>query len=239
MLRVKEVFLTLQGEGRWAGTPSVFVRLAGCNLWSGLEEHRARDVERNGAQCPGFCDTDFVGGVEMRVDELADEVARLARVNGNPNQVVSHVVFTGGEPLLQLNRHTKLLGEIRKRFSRIQVPVRLALETNGTVSPERILVDRVPGGWSSFDWICVSPKLPLEKLSLLRGDELKVVFPAYDPLEYEPLMLNFKERLVSPEFPSARGSLVASDVLARAVAFCLEHPLWKLSLQQHKYLDIP
>ena len=234
-LLVKEVFKTLQGEGRWAGTPSVFVRFVGCNLWSGQEEHRARDAARHGAQCPNFCDTDFVGGEEIGVFELVDRVAELAKAG--TDDPIRHIVFTGGEPLLQINRHPELLRELRARF---RGWCRLALETNGTVFPSNELVDPSPhGGGSSFDWICVSPKVPLEELELTRGQELKVVYPAYDPLEYQALEHNFEELLVSPEFPSSRGSLVADDVLARAVAFCLEHPAWKLSLQQHKYLDIP
>jgi len=235
-LLVKEVFTTLQGEGRWAGTPSVFVRLAGCNLWSGLEEHRARDASSNGARCPLFCDTDFVGGQRLEVDELASQVAELARASSD--DPIRHIVFTGGEPLLQLNKHPELLADIRSRFRRGDV--RLALETNGTILPREKLNDRSWDGKNgSFDWICVSPKVPLEELKLRWGHELKVVMPAYDPLEYQALENRFEELLVSPEFPPARGSLVAGDILARAVQFCLENPRWRLSLQQHKYLDIP
>ena len=234
---VKELFLTLQGEGRWAGTPSVFVRLTGCNIWAGTEETRARDADRTGARCPLLCDTDFLGGTKYEVEELAEAIAQLARASGPADQVVRHIVFTGGEPLMGINCNPGLLENIRSRF---QVPIRLALETNGTVAPHHELFDPSPHGvGSSFDWICVSPKLPLKELELTRGNELKVVYPAYDPLEYQALETNFEELLVSPEFPSTRGSLVADDVLARAVAFCLEHPTWKLSLQQHKYLDIP
>lgn len=223
-LLVKEVFKTLQGEGRWAGTPSVFVRLAGCNLWSGREEDRAQDSARHGARCPLFCDTDFVGGEKMDYDELAHRVSVLARADSA--DPIRHIVFTGGEPMLRLNKHPRLLQELRARIC----GCRLAIETNGTVAPH----DHI-----EFDWVCVSPKVPLEELKLTRGHELKVVFPAYDPLEYLALEHNFEELLVSPEFPPGRGSLVAGDILERAVAFCLENPSWKLSLQQHKYLDIP
>ena len=224
-LLVKEVFKTLQGEGRHAGTPSVFVRLAGCNLWSGHEKDRARDASENKVQCPLFCDTDFVGGQRLEVDELASQICELARASSS--SPIRHIVFTGGEPLLQLNRHFELLENIRSRF---RGWCTLALETNGTVFPHHEL---------KFDWICISPKVPLEELEMTRGNELKVVFPAYDPLEYAELEWSFEEMLVSPEFPPARGSLVASDTLARAVQFCLENPSWKLSLQTHKYLDIP
>lgn len=235
-LLVKEVFRTLQGEGRWAGTPAVFVRLAGCNLWSGHEEDRERDAEANGARCPTFCDTDFVGGQRFEVPELAKRILELALLSSG--EFVQHVVFTGGEPLVQLNRHPQLLEWVRHLFPRGDV--RLALETNGTLEPDYRLIDRSwYGKKGSFDWICVSPKVPLERLRFRHGHELKVVFPSYDPLEYLPLERDFDEMLVSPEFPPAAGSLVKKDVLERAVQFCLENPSWKLSLQQHKYLDIP
>jgi 7-carboxy-7-deazaguanine synthase len=234
-LLVKEVFRTLQGEGRWAGTPAVFVRLAGCNLWSGREEDRADDAERHDVKCPLFCDTDFVGGQRLEADELASQVFALAQAGGG---TITHVVFTGGEPLVQLNRQPWLLERVRQRFPRGDV--RLALETNGLVAPRPELVDRSwYGKKGSFDWICVSPKAPVDRLRLRHGGELKVVYPSYDPLEYLALERDFDELLVSPEFPPARGSLVKKDVLDRAVQFCLENPSWKLSLQQHKYLDIP
>lgn len=228
-LLVKEVFKTLQGEGRWAGTPAVFVRFAGCNLWSGREETRSRDAGRNNARCPLFCDTDFVGGQMLEVEELASQITLLAA--GAPL-----VVFTGGEPLLHLNRHPELLEVLRAGF---RSPVKLALETNGTILPHPELQPRLGTATRGLDWICVSPKVPLEQLELTWGDELKVVYPAYDPLAYQSLEYQFQELLVSPEFPPAPGSLVAREVLRKAVNFCLDHPKWRLSLQQHKYLDIP
>lgn len=233
---VKEMFRTLQGEGRWAGTPSVFVRLAGCNLWSGRDEDRERDVGRNGAMCPMFCDTDFVGGEPLEVEELATRIHELA--SSRSGQLIQHVVFTGGEPLLQLNRHPRVLESVRRRFPFGRV--RLAVETNGTVGPREEFLDRSwDGRHGAFDWICVSPKVSLKELRLRRGNELKVVFPSYDPLEYASLASDFDELLVSPEFPSTRGSLVEKDVLERAVAFCLEHPRWRLSVQQHKSWGVP
>jgi 7-carboxy-7-deazaguanine synthase len=235
-LLVKEMFRTLQGEGTWAGTPSVFVRLAGCNLWSGHEEDREQNARANGAQCPSFCDTDFVGGQRLEVEELAGQVLELA--SSSSGQHIRHVVFTGGEPLVQINRHPKLLEAVRRMFPHGQV--RLALETNGTVSPRAELLDKSwYGKKGSFDWICVSPKVPLERMKLRHGDELKVVFPSYDPLEYAALEREFQHLLVSPEFPPAKSSLVKKDVLERAVQFCLENPSWKLSVQQHKYWNIP
>jgi len=234
-LLVKDVFRTLQGEGRWAGTPAVFVRLAGCNLWSGHEEDRARDARANGAQCPTFCDTDFVGGQRLEIKELARLIFEVARAG---DELIRHVVFTGGEPLVQLNRNPGLLEWVRYQFPREDV--RLALETNGTLAPSYHLINRSwDGKKGSFDWICVSPKVQLDRLRLRHGHELKVVFPSYDPLEYQPLERDFEEMRVSPEFPPAAGSLVKRDVLERAVQFCLEHPSWKLSVQQHKYWNIP
>lgn len=221
-LLVKELFRTLQGEGYWSGTPSVFVRLAGCNMWSGREGHRQRDAARTGARCALFCDTDFVGGTRMSASEMASRVAGLA------GSEIRHVVFTGGEPLLQLERdHVAAL--------RAAVPgVRVAVETNGATEPK--VPGGVPGG---IDWICVSPKLPPSSLKIDRGDEIKVVFPAYDPLAYEDLARAFTHKFVSPEAPTTPGSLAARGVLESAVAFCLEHPQWRLSLQTHKYLEIP
>jgi organic radical activating enzyme len=221
-LIVKEVFRTLQGEGYWSGTPSIFVRLAGCNLWSGREGHRVRDATRTGSRCPLFCDTDFVGGTPYTGTELAGKIAELA------GSEITHVVFTGGEPLLQLER--KHIVALRKALP----AVRVAVETNGTVAP------KTPGGvFSGIDWICLSPKLPPNQLEIDRGDEIKVVFPAYDPLKYEELASKFTHRFVSPEAPPTPGSLAARDVLGRAIEFCLAHPQWRLSLQAHKYLEIP
>jgi organic radical activating enzyme len=233
---VKEVIRTLQGEGRWAGTPSVFVRMAGCNLWSGRKDDRAEDAERHQVQCPLFCDTDFVGGERVEAEGLASRVFELA--SAEEGGIITHVVFTGGEPLLQLNRQPWVLEQVRQRFPRGDV--RLALESNGLVVPQPELIDRSwYGKRGSFDWICVSPKAPVDRLRLRHGDELKVVYPSYDPLEYLVLKHDFDELLVSPEFPPARGSLVKRDILARAVQFCLENPIWRLSLQQHKYLNVP
>lgn len=219
---VKEVFRTLQGEGFWAGTPSVFVRVAGCNLWSGREAHRARDAKRHRVRCPRFCDTDFVGGEELDPDALASRVVELA------GDEIVHVVFTGGEPLLQLDR------DVVVALRRAMGEVRIAVETNGVTEP------RVPGGvHSGIDWICVSPKAPPDRLAIRQGDEIKVVFPSYDPLVYDEVAERFAHHFVSPEAPPVPGSLAGKDVLARAVAFCLEHPRWRLSMQTHKYLEIP
>lgn len=169
---VKEIFYSLQGEGAQIGRPAVFLRFAGCNLWSG------READRAAAIC-NFCDTDFAdtegpgGGHYARADELADKVASLWPAGGRPL-----VVCTGGEPLLQLDR--ALVDELHRRGFEI------ALETNGTRLPP-------PG----IDWICVSPKVSAEFV-LKRGDELKLIFPqpGAEPERYEDL--DFRHFFLQP-----------------------------------------
>lgn len=163
---VKEMFYTLQGEGARAGRPAVFVRFAGCNLWSGLERDRA------GAICQ-FCDTDFVGvdggggGKFAHIDGLADRVAALWPGGGAP-----YVVCTGGEPLLQLD--DGLINALHERGFEV------AVETNGTIE--------APLG---VDWVCVSPKANAS-LKQRSGDELKLVYPqaGAEPQRYESLQFD-------------------------------------------------
>ncbi|MBS0363470.1 MAG: 7-carboxy-7-deazaguanine synthase [Proteobacteria bacterium] len=205
---VKEIFLTLQGEGGQAGRPAVFCRFAGCNLWSGREEDRA------GAVCT-FCDTDFVGmdgpggGRFADAEALADAV-EAAWKGGRDNRLV---VLTGGEPLLQLD--DALIGALHRRgFS-------LALETNGTLA--------VPPG---VDWICVSPKADAAVVQT-KGQELKLVYPQAKapPERFEGL--DFERFLLQPmDGPDREANTRA------AIAYCLAHPRWRLSVQTHKYLGI-
>jgi 7-carboxy-7-deazaguanine synthase (Cx14CxxC type) len=205
---VKELFYTLQGEGRNAGRAAVFCRFAGCNLWSGREQDRALAACR-------FCDTDFVGtdgdggGKFVDADRLADAVA-LAWAGGSGPRMV---VLTGGEPLLQVD--AALIVALRARGFEI------AVETNGTVAP--------PTG---LDWLCVSPKGDAP-LAVTSGDELKLVFPQPDamPDRFEPLA--FDHFLLQP----MDGPEVAANTRA-AVAYCMAHPRWRLSLQTHKSLGI-
>ena len=206
---VKEIFLTLQGEGGQAGRAAVFCRFAGCNLWSG------REVDRAGAACT-FCDTDFVGtdgdgGAKFATpDALADAV--LAAWTGGPTDRL--VVCTGGEPLLQLD--ASLIATLHARgFS-------VAVETNGTLE--------APAG---IDWICVSPKAQTA-LAQTRGQELKLVFPqaGVDPARFEAL--DFERFWLQP----MDGEKREANTMA-AVAYCLEHPRWRLSVQTHKYLGLP
>lgn len=224
--RVKEVFATIQGEGRNAGTAAVFVRFAGCNLWNGQHEDRARDAERNEAKCPNWCDTDFVGGDTNSAEELAARVSAAAELAGMGTPPL--IVFTGGEPLLQLD--VALL----ERFPDSQ----LAIETNGTVEPTGELIDVV----ELLDWICVSPKVEPDRIRLRHGNEIKVVFPAYDPLAYESLAAGFAHWYVSPlATPLARPglSLLDQDAMQAAAEFVRRHPRWRLSVQAHKLVGIP
>jgi 7-carboxy-7-deazaguanine synthase len=206
---VKEIVYTLQGEGANAGRPAVFCRFTGCNLWSGREQDRASAVCK-------FCDTDFLGTDGPSGGRFADAQAlarRICRIWGEGLDA-RFVVFTGGEPLLQLDDTLTTL--LHKEGFRI------AVETNGTLDPP-------PG----IDWICMSPKSGAP-LRLRRGDELKLVFPqaGLDPSGY--LELDFRHFfLQAMDGPDLRGNL------AEAVAYCLEHPRWRLSVQTHKMIGIP
>jgi len=205
---VKEIFLTLQGEGAHAGRTAVFCRFSGCNLWSGREEDRA------GAVCK-FCDTDFVGtdgtlgGRYASAEELADTIA--AQWTGPAEN--RYTVLTGGEPLLQLD--ALLIDALHARGFAIGV------ETNGTIEP--------PDG---LDWICVSPKAGSE-LVLRRGHELKLVYPQDRAAPEDFVDLAFARFSLQP----MDGPDVIENT-ARAVDYCLRHPQWLLSLQTHKTLGI-
>ena len=207
---VKEIFYTLQGEGNHAGRPAVFCRFAGCNLWSGKEEDRATAI------CQ-FCDTDFVGtdgelgGKFKHASLLAESINRLWP-SLYPEK--KYVVFTGGEPLLQLD--AELIDAMHATGFEI------AIETNGTIA--------VPKG---VDWICVSPKIGAE-LVVKEGDELKVVMPQLGQNMHKYAQLKFNHFFVQP----MDGPLQAEHS-RNAVDFCKKNPLWKLSLQTHKLLQIP
>ena len=205
---VKEIFLTLQGEGGQAGRPAVFCRFAGCNLWSGREADRAEAV------CT-FCDTDFVGLDGEGGGRFADAGALAGAIEAAWRGGRAHrlAVLTGGEPLLQVD--TALIEALHARgFS-------IALETNGTIAaPEGI------------DWICVSPKADAP-LAQTRGQELKLVYPqpGVDPARFEGLA--FERFLLQP----LDGPERAANTRA-AIAYCLAHPRWRLSVQTHKYIGI-
>ena len=206
---VKEIFLTLQGEGGQAGKAAVFCRFAGCNLWTGREQDRHKAV------CT-FCDTDFVGtdgeggGKFATADALADAVE--AAWTGGPNDRL--VVCTGGEPLLQLD--TPAIDALHARGFMI------ACESNGTVV--------APTG---IDWVCISPKAdaPVVQTS---GQELKLVYPQDKALPERFAHLDFERFYLQPMDGPDRDRNTQL-----AVAYCLSHPQWRLSVQTHKYLGLP
>lgn len=206
---VKECFLTLQGEGAQAGRAAVFLRFAGCNLWSGLERDRAAAI------C-NFCDTDFVGvdgaggGKFAAAASLAAHVrARWQGAGGKPL-----VVCTGGEPLLQLD--AALIDALHEEGFEI------AVETNGTIA--------APAG---LDWICVSPKADAV-MAQTTGDELKLVYPQTLAAPERFAGLAFGHFFLQPMDGPDRDANTAA-----AVAYCLAHPQWRLSVQTHKYTGIP
>lgn len=209
---VKELFYTLQGEGRQAGMPAVFCRFAGCNLWNGLESGRARAV------CT-FCDTDFLGtdGPGGGRFERAEHLARAARVlwPGEAAPAATPlIVLTGGEPLLQVDG--PLLEALHHQGFRI------AAESNGT--------QPAPPG---IDWLCISPKAGAP-LVQTRGQELKLVFPQPGLMPDELPDTEFEHYLLQPMDGPQRELNTE-----RAVRWCLEHPRWSLSLQTHKFLGLP
>lgn len=208
---VKEIIYTLQGEGINAGRPAVFLRFAGCNLWSGRDQDRA---DGPGA-CSRWCDTDFVGtdgpgGGRFATSEALATAVRAAWAGTGTRRLV---VCTGGEPLLQLDEQLvrTLHGE----------GFEVAVETNGTMLPP-------PG----IDWLCVSPK-PGSRLVVRTGDELKLIYPQEDlsPLDVESM--SFRHFLLQPmDGPSKKHNT------AKAVEYCLHHPAWRLSIQLHKELGL-
>ena len=210
MYSVKEIYYTLQGEGAQTGRPAVFCRFAGCNLWSGREDDRA------GATCD-FCDTEFVGTDGPGGGKFADAHALAEACHGawrGNSGTPAFIVLTGGEPMLQVDE--ALIAALHANGFEI------GLETNGTLP--------VPRG---IDWICVSPKAgaPLVQRS---GHELKLVYPqsALSPADLGAL--DFAHFLLQPmDGPSA------SENLSEAIAYCLAHPKWRLSLQTHKLLGLP
>jgi 7-carboxy-7-deazaguanine synthase (Cx14CxxC type) len=207
---IKEIFYTLQGEGAHAGRPAVFCRFSGCNLWSG------READRPGAVCT-FCDTDFVGTDGERGGKFATPEALAALIDSlwpATHAASKYVVFTGGEPLLQLD--AALTAAMHAHGFTV------AIETNGTLP--------VPAG---VDWVCVSPKLGAP-LVVHKGSELKVVIPqanqdlaAYEQLDFEHFFVQPMDGLLA-----ARNTRLAIDT-------CQRNPKWKLSIQTHKLLNIP
>ena len=206
---VKEIFLTLQGEGCNAGRPAVFCRFAGCNLWSGRERDRARAV------C-GFCDTDFRGIDGAGGGRFAGPAPLVAAIAARwpAGAGGRFVVLTGGEPLLQVD--AALIAALHAAGFEI------AVESNGTIVPP-------PG----IDWLCISPKAGAA-LAVERGDELKLVYPQPGAEPERFAGLGFRHFLLQPMDGPARAANTEA-----AIAYCLAHPPWRLSLQTHKLLGIP
>jgi 7-carboxy-7-deazaguanine synthase (Cx14CxxC type) len=206
---VKEMFKTLQGEGAQAGRAAVFCRFSGCNLWSGREQDRATAICR-------FCDTEFVG-TDGPGGGRFESAAALARTIGQAwasDAPRRFVVFTGGEPLLQLD--PDLIEAVHR------LGFEIAVETNGTQNAH-----------DGIDWICVSPKAGA-RLQQTRGHELKLVYPqvGIDPADL--LGLSFDHFWLQPMDGPDRAANTAA-----AIAYCLAHPNWRLSVQMHKLVGIP
>jgi 7-carboxy-7-deazaguanine synthase len=206
---VKECFLTLQGEGVQSGSRAVFLRFAGCNLWSGREQ------DRTAAQC-NFCDTDFVGTDGEGGGKFADatQLAYHVLATWGEGEDRRLVVITGGEPMLQLDR--TLVDALHEHGFRV------AVESNGTLP--------AVGG---IDWLCISPKAGTEVVQR-SGDELKLVWPqaGVDPSELE--RWDFRNFLIQPMDCEDR-----KEALDAAIRLVMERPRWRLSLQTHKLIGLP
>ncbi|NNE29311.1 MAG: 7-carboxy-7-deazaguanine synthase [Saprospiraceae bacterium] len=207
--KVKEIYYTLQGEGAQTGRPAVFCRFTGCNLWSGREEDRASAICK-------FCDTNFWGTDGVQGGKYEDAKALAAKINSlwEGADDKKYVVFTGGEPLLQLDDN--LVSAMH------ETGFEVAVETNGTIAlPEKL------------DWACVSPKAGTEVV-VWKADEIKIVFPqdGIDPIHFEKG--EFTHFFLQPMDNEAKDQNTAA-----CVAFCLKFPKWKLSLQTHKLIGLP
>ena len=204
---IKEIFLTLQGEGHNAGKTAVFCRFSGCNLWNGKEK------DRENAIC-SFCDTDFKGvnginGGKYKLEDLVTKVTSLwPKYKRN-----RFIVFTGGEPLLQLDN--KLIKKIKNKGFKV------AIETNGTLPVPNLI-----------DWVCVSPKIK-SKLLVTKGDEIKIVYPQTGIKIPEYEKYNFKHFYLQPL--DNKNHILNNK---KTIEYILKNPKWKLSVQTHKYLQI-
>ena len=210
MYTIKEIYFTIQGEGFHAGRCAVFVRFTGCNLWTGHEKDRANAI------C-NFCDTDFIGtdgpggGKFETASDLTKKILSQWPSESTGNKFV---VFTGGEPLLQLDKN--LIEALHSNEFEI------AVETNGTIKAPK-----------NIDWICVSPKAG-SHLQIIEGNELKLVFPqnGSNPSQYENLSFDYFSLQ-----PMDNKKL--NENTQKTIKYCHEHPLWRLSLQTHKFVGIP
>ena len=206
MYSIKEIYKTIQGEGAQSGRTAVFVRFTGCNLWSGKEKHRESSI------C-NFCDTDFVGidGINGGKYSCKSLVSKIKDIWQSKER--GYIVFTGGEPMLQLDEELILLCK-ENNFEP-------AIETNGTIKID-----------FEIDWICVSPKAGSD-LVVKNGNELKVVFPQSEFNLDMMKKLSFEHYFLQP-----MDSKEIDQNTKNAISYCLKDPVWKLSIQQHKLLGI-
>ncbi|MBJ6146302.1 7-carboxy-7-deazaguanine synthase QueE [Hymenobacter sp. BT559] len=228
--RVKNVWKTLQGEGLFAGRPAVFVRFVGCNLWSGYEASRERDIQRTGASCPGWCDTDFTK--EGSTSYSAAQLAQTIREVGGD---IRFCVLTGGEPLLHIDAELMNALHAEDFF--------VAIETNGTLSLAGACWSEQEQQLMAPDWIVCSPKLVQERLELEFFDELKIVVPDYMPRDFTSFTA--KQRVHTAQNaplpllwiqPEDGPRLRENQRLA--IELALEQPQWRVSVQTHKILDV-
>lgn len=214
---IKEAFFTLQGEGRQVGRASVFCRFTGCNLWTGQEKHRAQAICK-------FCDTDFVGmdgqnGGKYSLTSLVDQLDQLWQ--GQPDN--KYVVFTGGEPLLQLDEAL---------INAMQIAgFEVGVESNGTIVPPK-----------GINWLCISPKAgsDLTHLASIQGQELKLVYPQYWPLfnDDEAMLTHFSQLNFKHFYLQPKMDALYTQNLQACIALCKRHTNWRLSLQTHKIIGI-
>lgn len=228
--RVKAIWKTLQGEGLFAGRPAVFVRLVGCNMWSGYEYTRQRDAERTGGHCPLWCDTDFTkeGSRDYTAYELA---AAVAQEGGD----VRFCVITGGEPLMQLD--AALVKALHKAGFFISI------ETNGTMSLANSCWDDANDRLEAPDWIVCSPKLKEQDLQLEFFDELKLVVPDYKPEDFDAFVgLQRKHSVQGSSLPllwlQPEDGVRLQEARHLAINTALAHPQWRVSVQTHKVLNV-
>lgn len=199
--RVKELFWTVQGEGRNAGTPAIFVRFSGCNQWTGLEADREKGL----ADCARWCDTQFHDGEWIEHRQLVSDIAAH-------REQARLVVFTGGEPALQLT--AELLRDVAA------LGLRCAVETNGTVP-----LPQAPC------WVTVSPKGGKHPLAIRGGDELKVIYPQRGVQPADVEHLQFDHFYLQPRDNTPENTRACMDYIR-------QHPQWNLSVQVHKYIGV-
>ena len=228
--RVKDVWKTLQGEGFFSGRPAVFVRLVGCNMWSGYEADRERDARRHGAGCPRWCDTNF-----RKEESTAYEARQLAQEIKAVGGAVRFCVLTGGEPFLQAN--APLIRALH------EAGFQVAAETNGTIPLDAAFRDDETGALHPPDWIVCSPKLSEEEIQVEYCHELKLVVPDYHPEDYQGLVRRVRRQNLGgqqrrllwlqpedgPRFDQARQM---------AIELALTDPAWRVSTQMHKVLGV-